>query len=62
MIPLRDVAQIERAENQASNPSVDQSVLVTTRNAQRSTFLFSQIQDRDFVLQKLSELLARIKM
>uniref|UniRef100_A0A1B6C1U8 Rab-GAP TBC domain-containing protein n=1 Tax=Clastoptera arizonana TaxID=38151 RepID=A0A1B6C1U8_9HEMI len=62
VIPLRDVAQIERTENQASNPSVDQSILVTTRNSQRTSFLFSQLQDRDFVVQKLSELLAKIEI
>ncbi|XP_054270034.1 TBC1 domain family member 9 isoform X2 [Macrosteles quadrilineatus] len=62
VLPLRDVVQIERAENQASNPSVDHSILITTRTAQRSTFLFSQIQDRDFVVQKLSDLLAKIRI
>lgn len=56
VIPLRDVRLVEKAENQASNSAVDKSVLITTCN--RTSFLFAQIQDRDFVVQKISELLA----
>lgn len=59
VIPLRDVRQVERAENQASNTAVDKSVLITCG---RASFLFAQIQDRDFVVQKISELLARTKV
>ncbi|GFG40993.1 hypothetical protein Cfor_12589, partial [Coptotermes formosanus] len=58
VIPLRDVRQVERAENQASNTAVDKSVLITCG---RASFLFAQIQDRDFLVQKISELLARTK-
>lgn len=50
--------QVEKAENQPSNPNVSQSILITSRS--HTTFLLSQIQDRDFLVQKISELLARI--
>lgn len=59
VIPLREVRLIESAENQASNTAVDKSILVTTA---RASFLFAQIHDRDFVLQKISELLAKTKI
>ncbi|XP_046428118.1 TBC1 domain family member 9 isoform X1 [Neodiprion fabricii] len=59
VIPLREVRLVECAENQASNTAVDKSVLVTTS---RSSFLFAQIHDRDFVVQKISELLAKTKI
>lgn len=60
VIPLRDVRLVEKAENQASNTAVDKSVLITTCG--RASFLFAQIQDRDFVVQKISELLARTRV
>lgn len=60
VLPLRDVSLVERAENQASNPAVDKSVLITTSS--KCSFLFAQIQDRDFVVQKISELLARTRL
>ncbi|XP_063222042.1 TBC1 domain family member 9 isoform X2 [Bacillus rossius redtenbacheri] len=59
VIPLRDVALVEKAENQASNTAVDKSVLITTNT--KVSFLFAQLQDRDFVVQKISELLARTR-
>lgn len=49
--------KVERAENQPSNVAVDKSLLITTRG--RTSFLFAQLHDRDFIVQKLSELLAR---
>lgn len=59
VIPLRDVMLVEKAENQASNPSIEKCLLITT--SRRVSFLFAQILDRDFVMQKISELLARIR-
>lgn len=50
---------IEPAENQSSSSGIDKSILVTTA---RSSFLFAQIHDRDFVVQKISELLAKSKL
>ncbi|XP_011329896.1 TBC1 domain family member 9 isoform X3 [Ooceraea biroi] len=58
VVPLREVTLVESAENQ-SNAGADKSILVTTA---RSSFLFAQIHDRDFVVQKISELLARSKL
>ncbi|XP_069703909.1 TBC1 domain family member 9 isoform X3 [Periplaneta americana] len=60
VIPLRDVRLVEKAENQASNTAVDKSVLITTCG--RASFLFAQIPDRDFVVQKISELLSRTRV
>ncbi|XP_014472834.1 PREDICTED: TBC1 domain family member 9 isoform X4 [Dinoponera quadriceps] len=58
VIPLREVTLVEPAENQSST-GADKSILVTTA---RSSFLFAQIHDRDFVVQKISELLAKSKL
>jgi len=49
---------VEPAENQSST-GADKSILITTA---RSSFLFAQIHDRDFVVQKISELLAKSKL
>ncbi|XP_043273772.1 TBC1 domain family member 9 isoform X2 [Venturia canescens] len=59
VIPLREVKVAETVVNQSSNAVTDKSILVTTA---RSSFLFAQIQDRDFVVQKISELLAKTKL
>ncbi|XP_014285199.1 TBC1 domain family member 9B isoform X1 [Halyomorpha halys] len=61
VIPLRDVSNVEKVDNHASNTAVNNSVLLTTRSASRPTFLFSQIHDRDFFIQKTSELLSKIE-
>ncbi|XP_012275102.1 TBC1 domain family member 9 [Orussus abietinus] len=58
VIPLREVSMVERGENKFSNTAVDKSILVT---AARSSFLFAQIHDRDFVVQKISELLSMVQ-
>lgn len=58
VVPLREVTLVEPAENQSST-GADKSILVTTS---RSSFLFAQIHDRDFVVQKISELLAKSKL
>ncbi|KAJ8679994.1 hypothetical protein QAD02_015781 [Eretmocerus hayati] len=59
VIPLREVRLIEPAENQASSTAIDKSILVTTA---RTSFLFAQIHDRDFVVQKISELLSKTRI
>ncbi|XP_066586469.1 TBC1 domain family member 9 isoform X2 [Prorops nasuta] len=56
VIPLREVRQVEPAENQSSTTGIDKSILVTSA---RSSFFFSQLHDRDFVVQKISELLSK---
>lgn len=62
VIPLRDVSCVEKVDNHASNAAVNNSVLITTRSASRPTFLFSQIHDRDFFIEKISELLSWVKV
>lgn len=47
-------------ESNASNPSLDKAIIVTTKNTiDKTAFLFAQILDRDFLVQKLSELLSK---
>lgn len=60
VIPLRDVIVAEKIETNSSNQSLDKAIIVTMGNAlNRTNFIFAQILDRDFVVEKLSELLAR---
>ena len=58
-MPLREVRQAEKVENQAPNSLSEKSILITTA---RASFLFAQIHDVDFVVQKISELLAKIRI
>ncbi|XP_034948646.1 TBC1 domain family member 9 [Chelonus insularis] len=60
VIPLREVRLVEPADQSPNcSTSMDKSILVTTP---RASFLFAQIQDRDFVVQKISELLTKTKL
>ncbi|XP_015111408.1 TBC1 domain family member 9 [Diachasma alloeum] len=60
VIPLREVQLVEAADQSPmSSNTTDKSIIVTTP---RSFFLFAQIQDRDFVVQKISELLAKTRL
>ncbi|KAF7989163.1 hypothetical protein HCN44_007473 [Aphidius gifuensis] len=69
VIPMRDVRLVEPADQSINSSSsstststsitIDKSILVTTI---KSSFLFAQIHDRDFVVQKISELLAKTKL
>ncbi|KAL1491524.1 hypothetical protein ABEB36_012108 [Hypothenemus hampei] len=60
VVPLRDVIVAEKIETSSSNQSLDKAVIVTAGNTlNRTNFIFAQILDRDFVVEKLSELLAR---
>lgn len=61
IIPLRDVSQVEKVDNQ-TDPEVHKSILISLKNEPKSVFLFSQIKDRDFLIAKISELLAKVKM
>ena len=63
VIPLRDVASVERCEA-VNGSEVDDAVAFHTRTSGRSannTFVFAQLPDRDFVLEKFAELLAGLK-
>ncbi|KAJ0180398.1 hypothetical protein K1T71_003802 [Dendrolimus kikuchii] len=58
-IPLRNVHQVERADSGGTGSSADSgSILITT--AHHTSFLFGNISDRDFLVHKISELLAKL--
>ncbi|XP_049866927.1 TBC1 domain family member 9 isoform X2 [Pectinophora gossypiella] len=58
-IPLRNVHQVERADGAGTGSSGDSgSILITT--AHHTSFLFGNIADRDFLVHKISELLAKL--
>ncbi|KOB64627.1 putative ypt/rab gtpase activating protein, partial [Operophtera brumata] len=58
-IPLRNVHQVERAAAGGTGSSNDTgSILITT--AHHTSFLFGNIADRDFLVHKISELLAKL--
>ncbi|XP_050666505.1 TBC1 domain family member 9 isoform X2 [Leptidea sinapis] len=58
-IPLRNVHQVERADSGGTGSSGDSgSILITTSH--HTSFLFGNISDRDFLVLKISELLAKL--
>ncbi|BES97863.1 GRAM [Nesidiocoris tenuis] len=57
VIPMRDISQVEPAGN--TNPQKASQVLITSKVSHGQTYLFSQIADRDFFIEKLTELLAK---
>lgn len=60
MVPLRDVTVTEKIENNASNQALDKAIIVSTGNdLNRTNFIFAQILDRDFLVEKISELLSK---
>ncbi|XP_057668681.1 TBC1 domain family member 9 isoform X2 [Diorhabda carinulata] len=62
VIPLRDVSVTEKIETNSSNQPLDKAIIVTTGDVLNKTnFIFAQILDRDFVVEKIAELLAKTK-
>lgn len=60
VVPLRDVTVTEKIENNASNQALDKAIIVSTGNdLNRTNFIFAQILDRDFLVEKISELLSK---
>ncbi|XP_065173523.1 TBC1 domain family member 9 isoform X2 [Atheta coriaria] len=66
VIPLRDLQSAERTDNNASNTSLNKAIIIILKSRlphysehNESSFLFAQIQDRDFLINKISELLSR---
>lgn len=56
IIPLRDVCLAEQAESH----SIDKAIYITTKTSTtKSSFLFSNIHDRDFVVEKISMLMSK---
>lgn len=63
ILPLCILHQVEKADSSDSGSSLmgnndKASILIST--SQHSFFLFSQLRDRDFVIEKISELLAKL--
>ncbi|KAG5898216.1 hypothetical protein JTB14_005595 [Gonioctena quinquepunctata] len=62
VIPLRDVKLAEKIETSIPNQSLDKAIIVTTGDElNRTNFIFAQILDRDFLVEKISELLSKIQ-
>ncbi|XP_044755659.1 TBC1 domain family member 9 isoform X1 [Coccinella septempunctata] len=60
VIPLREVKLAEKIDNNQSNHSLDQAIIITTTNEiNKTNFIFAQILDRDFLVEKISELLSK---
>ena len=57
IIPMRNVNAIDKIENH-NGLQLSEALLISTKV--RSNFLISGIDDRDFLLQKLSELLSKL--
>ncbi|KAF5307076.1 hypothetical protein FQR65_LT07135 [Abscondita terminalis] len=63
VIPLRDIKLVENIENNVKNTDLDKAIIVTTKNEiEKTNFLFAQVSDRDFLVTKISELLARTQI
>jgi len=57
VIPLKDVSCIEKTNVNAMNGSFDEGIVFSMKNC-LNNFVFGQVEDRDFVIEKLCELLA----
>ena len=61
VIPLRDVAHVEKAEACPNGNTIDQALRFVMRrkncNANHKEFIFAQLPDRNFVIDKIAELL-----
>lgn len=58
IIPMRDIMLVEMVDNQRNAEVVD-AVLVTTKK-NKTNFLFAQLKDREFVVQRISEFLSSV--
>ncbi|XP_075969354.1 TBC1 domain family member 8/9 isoform X2 [Anticarsia gemmatalis] len=59
-IPLRNVHQVERADSGGTGSSSGDSGSILITTAHHTSFLFGSISDRDFLVHKISELLAKL--
>jgi hypothetical protein len=69
VIPLRDVAHVEKAESCPNGNTIDQAVRFVMRSSSANPlgivgkeFIFAQLPDRNFVIEKIAELLASTKV
>ena len=56
IIPMRDITFPEKVDNHCGSPCYS-AIIISTKT--KSNFLFSHIDDRDFLIQKISELLSK---
>ncbi|CAG9825643.1 unnamed protein product [Phaedon cochleariae] len=62
VIPLRDVTLAEKIETNMLNQSLDKAIIITMSDTlNRTNFIFAQILDREFLIEKISELLSKTK-
>jgi len=59
VLPLKDVNCIEKSGTNANSGAKDEAIVFTMRRGGK-TFIFGQVSDRDFVVEKLCELLSRL--
>ncbi|XP_063602227.1 TBC1 domain family member 9-like [Penaeus indicus] len=58
--PLRDVHSVERVDSVKGNATVKRALFIcTTQSSSTNSFLFIDVGDRDFVINKLSEMLGK---
>jgi len=60
VIPLKDVNCVEKSSTNANNDNQDEAIVFSMKKGGKS-FVFGQVSDRDFVVEKLCELLAKLK-
>eukprot|EP00092_Neocalanus_flemingeri_P003122 GFUD01003339.1.p1 GENE.GFUD01003339.1~~GFUD01003339.1.p1 ORF type:complete len:1139 (+),score=353.99 GFUD01003339.1:87-3503(+) len=60
VIPLKDVNCVEKSSINVNHGNQDEAIVFTMKNGGK-TFVFGQVSDRDFVVEKLCELLAQLK-
>lgn len=58
IIPLREIALVEKVDSNSSMNVLQDALILTTNS--KVNFLFAQLPDRDFLLEKISELLAKV--
>ncbi|XP_059170667.1 TBC1 domain family member 9B-like isoform X2 [Physella acuta] len=56
-IPMRDISVAERIDNSVSGNLINKAILVTTKN--KTNFTFSEFQDRNLILEKISDFLSK---
>ena len=60
VIPLRDVSHVEKADSCPNGNTIDQALRFVMRSKGKE-FIFAQLEDRNFIIDKIAELLAAAK-
>ncbi|XP_043218792.1 TBC1 domain family member 9-like isoform X3 [Amphibalanus amphitrite] len=58
IIPLREVSMAERADSPGCTQDLSQALCISMKR--RQSFLFARVADRDFVLERIAEFLAKL--